>query len=146
MRAFFSTIENPWLWYRDLDKSPWTPPAVLFPFILPFLNFCTGLNLYTYLYAPAGHLQVRMVLYVLLIALQCTWVYYFFRRKDPETALRVLLALWALTVYGMVFSWRKVSRWSGMLLVPATIWLSFIAYLNAYIVRHNVEPPKKKPE
>jgi tryptophan-rich sensory protein len=121
-------------WYALLHKPAWTPPIWVFG------------PVWTLLYpmiAVAGWLAWREgracfapLVYLLQLALNLAWPWFFFAQRRPGLAFAVILLLAAAIVSTILAFWR-IDRRAALLLVPYLAWVAFAATLNHAIWRMN---------
>ena len=120
-------------WYPTLEKSPVTPPSILFPIAWSILYLLMAISVGTLL--EKGDVSV-LRLWLLQLLLNFLWSVCFFAVRSPFLGLLVILALdvsvFAYIVYAA--GRRAVAAW---LFVPYMLWLIFATYLNGYIYINN---------
>lgn len=124
-------------WYQTLNKSPLTPPDVVFPIVW----FC----LYSMI-ALAGWLiwqgrdkqdsKVALRFYVAQLVLNWLWMPAFFYFQNVILGFYILVAVTCCTLATIVAT-QKQFRWSSWLLIPYFLWLVFACYLISYIWLYN---------
>ncbi len=70
------------------------------------------------------------------LALNFSWSLVFFYFRSPLGGLLVITMLAAAIIYYAVTAW-PVSRSASVLFWPYFLWVTFAAYLNAFILLHN---------
>ena len=68
--------------------------------------------------------------------LSLVWIYIFFIRHMPGSALFELVLVW-VSCYVMLLSVYVCNKWSAWLQIPNLIWLTFMAILNYFLVMLN---------
>jgi len=98
---------------------PLRPPGWVFGLVWPILYVTTGL---------AWSWSKRDLLFSMIIALCCSWLYVYTCMKNKKASAFLLLTTTCLT-------WYLVTLLSGKTrnaLVPLAAWTSFATYLNTY--------------
>ncbi len=123
--------------YEQLLKPTWAPPPQVFGPVWSVLYV---------LMAVAAWLVVRawgwprarpaITLYLLQLVLNALWTWLFFRWRLAWVALAEILALWALLLLTVWTFWR-VRRLAGVLLLPYLAWVAFAAALTYAMWRRN---------
>lgn len=121
-------------WYKELKKSPLTPPSWVFGYawtILYSLIIASFL-----LYINAKYTCTGVVLYIVQFAINLMWSDIFFEQRRICTALIHLVILNVL-VFFTYKEFQKVSDTAASLLIPYMVWILFALYLNYYICANN---------
>jgi tryptophan-rich sensory protein len=120
-------------WYPMLEKSPLTPPPILFPIAWSILYLLIGISLGTML--VKGDISLTKM-WLLQLLLNFLWSVCFFALRSPLLGLLVLLALDVAVFAYIVYTAgrRSVAAW---LFVPYMLWLIFATYLNGFIYVNN---------
>lgn len=118
-------------WYAALNKAPGNPPGFVFGLVWPALYALMAAG--SFLAWRAG---ANLGLYFLQLGVNLGWSYLFFYFHQPVIALIDLVVLWVL-VFAMIRRFRAHSPLAGWLQAPYLAWLSFAAYLNAWVVIAN---------
>ncbi|MEQ8525824.1 TspO/MBR family protein [Gracilimonas sp.] len=135
-----STVTLPAIssWYTDLNKPFFNPPNWLFGPVWTVLYILMGI-------AMAGIWQVgfsnpkikpALTFFGLQLFLNGLWSFLFFGLKSPLIAfieINLLLVLIIVTFK----KFREIKTWTGWLLAPYILWVSFAAILNLAIVALN---------
>jgi benzodiazapine receptor len=117
-------------WYRDLVKTPGTPPSWVFGPVWSVLYLMMG--------AAGGLLIVRKAwcavrLFIIQLVLNLAWSPVFFALHQPAIALAIIVAMGLLIVL-TVRAARPVSPTAARLLLPYGAWVTYATWLNAGIV------------
>ena len=125
-------------WYDDLNKSPLTPPGVVFSIVWPIL-YCM-LALYGWWNSnnlkDAPH---KYLFFYFWFQMACNWMWtpVYFGWHEQVVGL-VLLVCTVITVLYMVLKLMYLRDWwLALLLTPYLVWCSFATYLNAYTIENN---------
>ncbi len=123
--------------YQELSRPTWAPPAHVFGPVWSVLYV---------LMAAAAWLVVRewgwprarpaIALYGLQLVLNALWTWLFFRWRLGWAAFVEILALWTLLLLTVWTFWR-VRRLAGGLLLPYLAWVTFAAALTYVVWRQN---------
>lgn len=129
-------------WYYDLDFPPFQPPSWLF--IPAWVIVLSCLALSTWLVTGKAQDNVYAVLLSLALyggqcVLNAGWSLLFFTMQRPDIALWELAALDAV-LFGMIWTYSRVSIMSALLLLPYAAWLLLSTAINIWIVMHNTFP------
>lgn len=125
-------------WYRNLEKSPLTPPDWVFA---PAWTLIYALAVMSAVYGwnatrSASGRAWLVSLFFLNAVLNVLWSAVFFTLERPDWALAEVATLWLSVLSLIVFLWPR-SPVAGALLVPYLAWVSFAAYLNQRVVALN---------
>jgi benzodiazapine receptor len=124
-------------WYRALPKPRWTPPNAIFGPVWTLLYALMALAAWlVWLKAGLRGAGLPLALFVVQLALNALWSYFFFGLHRPGLALTDICALWA-AILATVISFWGVRPLAGVLLLPYLLWVSFAAALNYAIWRMN---------
>ena len=124
-------------WYKNLKKSPLTPPSKTFSIVWPILYimiFTAGLlvwkdkKCYPFCYA--------IFYFLIQLIFNLTWTTVFFKLQKPMASLLSIFIIMIFTILSAV-KFYKINKLAFYLLIPYIIWLSFASYLNLYIVIYN---------
>ena len=135
-------------WYAALAKPEFAPPNVVFGYVWSTLYFMIAIAAFLVwmkssnlsLLAVRGlarvrHKQVKIALFLFVVqlALNAVWPWFFFGQRDLFAALVVIvLMLFAIIVNTILF--YRVSHMAGYLFLPYVAWVGFAAYLNYTIL------------
>ncbi len=121
------------LWYRALEKAPWTPPDRTFGIVWPLLYSAIA---WSGARAWARRDKTALALWGTQLALNAAWSPLFFGAHRSRAALvDVGLTLAAASAY----TWR-VARSDGAaaaVMAPYLAWLGFAATLNGAVALRN---------
>jgi tryptophan-rich sensory protein len=125
-------------WYAALNKAPGTPPAFVFGVAWPTFYSLMAIGACLVWRAGGGWKRAdsALGLYFLQLAANLGWSYLFFRYHLAAAALIDIAALWVL-VFMMIREFRRHSPAAAMMQYPYLAWLTFAAYLNAWVVAAN---------
>jgi tryptophan-rich sensory protein len=125
-------------WYAALNKAPGTPPGYVFGIVWPALYALVAIGACLAWRASGGWKRASPAawLYVIQLLANLGWSYLFFRYHLAAAALFDIAALW-LAALLMIREFHRHSRLAAWLQYPYLAWLSFAAYLNAWVVAAN---------
>ncbi len=124
-------------WYATLVKPLWNPPSWLFGPVWTLLYVMMAVAAWLVWRCGGWKAQGRALgLYLGQWALNALWTPLFFGLQRPGWAFAEILVL-ALVLVTTLFSFWKVRRLAGALLVPYALWVAFAAVLNFTIWRLN---------
>lgn len=114
-------------WYHQLNISPLTPPDWVFGMVWSVLFFLMALSMF-WVWGRASPCW-----FAIQLLLNMLWSFSFFYLRSPLLAEIVLIGLIFALIMN-IYSFGKVSRISGLLLIPTFVWSLFALYLNTYII------------
>lgn len=124
-------------WYAELAKPAWTPPASLFGPVWTVLYLTMAIAAWwVWLRRDHPGARIALTLYAVQLVLNALWSPIFFGWRQPGWALLDIALLW-LALLATVWTFLRVNRLAGWLLVPYLLWTSYAAALNAAIWRMN---------
>lgn len=132
------TLTDTGPWYQNLQKPSWQPPDWLFGPAWTTIFALAVVSAVSAWRAAEDRSQREWVigLFALNGFFNVLWSTLFFALKRPDWALMEVGFLWLAILAPMLAFWR-LSRLSGLCLVPYLLWVSFAAYLNYIVVRLN---------
>lgn len=141
MANSFATRKSIRNWYPTIAKPPWTPPNWLFAPVWTVLYIAMGTAMWLVLGsgAPTGEIVLAGGLWVLQLGLNAAWSPAFFGRRDPPTALRVLLVM-DVAIIATIWAFWGISTLAALLLLPYLAWGLFATALNIRVVQMNEWP------
>jgi len=128
--ALFTTPAIP-AWYNTLVKPSFVPPNWTFSVVWMLLFLLMGIALYIVWEKGLEKAEVRkaMAVFVIQLFLNIMWSVLFFGLRSPFYGLVGIVVLWVLILVN-IWLFYRISRTSGLLLVPYILWVSFAAVLN----------------
>ena len=119
------------VWYDTLNKPLLNPPAWIFSpvWIILYTTLLISLILYTTKTTYKNKLY-GYILFVSQLVLNLAWSPIFFGMKNIGLALGVVILMDILTLLNIIYFCR-VSKTSGLILIPYFLWILFATYLNA---------------
>lgn len=128
-----ATASSVQTWYPTLEKPGFTPPGWFIGATWTLLYAVMGVAVWRIWRYPSSHERSwALGLFGLQLALNAVWTPVFFGLRMPGLALVVILALVA-ALAATLWSFFRVDRAAGWLLVPYLAWASFATILNASI-------------
>lgn len=122
-------------WYKNLKKSPLTPPDYVFGIVWPILYL--QLIIYFLLGLKEQNL-IPMIYFMIQMILNILWTTVFFKKKQINLAMYMLVVILFFTILSALEMYNKNNNIIlPLLLVPYILWLSFASYLNFYIIINN---------
>ena len=117
------------VWYYNLQKPLFAPPNWIFPPVWSILYFTMFAALLLYIFKPAQNKISGYIYFAAQLTLNLLWTPVFFGLKNIVLALIVIIFL-DIFVILTIKSFYKVSKISGVILIPYLIWILFATYLN----------------
>ena len=115
--------------YKNLIQPAWAPPGITFPIvwtILFFINAIAGYRIYMSKGKP-GYL-IGIIIYAVLLILNCTFTVILFRYGKMKLALIQLFIMWIL-IGAAVIIFHKIDKTSSFLFLPYFLWVTFAGFL-----------------
>lgn len=125
-------------WYAALNKAPGRPPGFVFGIVWPVLYVLMAIGA-CIVWRAGGTWKTAdsaLGLYFVQLVANLGWSYLFFKYHLATAALIDIAALWVL-VFMMIREFGRHSRIAAMMQYPYLAWLTFAAYLNAWVVFAN---------
>jgi benzodiazapine receptor len=123
-------------WYNNIQKSPLTPPSVVFPFVWTALYIMIIISGIVYLKSGGTIRTTGFMYYIIAWILNLSWSPLFFTYKMPGASFMVIL-LMVLFIFLTIKEFYVKSKLSSYILIPYFVWVSFASYLNGYIYVNN---------
>ncbi len=132
--SFFTTPAIP-NWYQTLSKPFFTPPKWLFAPVWIILYLLMGISLFLVWEKKARDPRIKsaLIIFFIQLALNSFWSVSFFGFRSPLMGFINIVFLW-LAILWTLQKFLKISRISGILMVPYFAWVSFAAVLNFSIL------------
>ena len=122
------------VWYYNLTKPPLAPPDWIFPPVWSILYFSMLVALLLYLFKLAQNKKSGYIYFIAQLILNLLWTPAFFYLQNIVLALIVIILL-DIFVILTIKSFYRVSKISGLILMPYLLWILFATYLNiGYLV------------
>jgi translocator protein len=125
-------------WYQSLNRAPGNPPGFVFGLVWPALYALMAFGACRVWTVAGGWKAADTALGVYFVQLlaNVAWSFLFFRYHLATAALVDIAILWIITVV-MIIQFRGHSPLAARLQYPYLGWLSFAAYLNAWVAIMN---------
>jgi benzodiazapine receptor len=126
-----SSVET---WYATLTKPSFNPPNWLFSPVWITLYALMGIALFL-VWKRGVHTEgVKKALsfFGVQLVLNTLWSVLFFGLKIPLLAFIEIVILWGFILITFL-KFKKISRLTGILLIPYILWVSFAAVLNFFL-------------
>lgn len=118
------------IWYKNLIRPPLTPPAWVFAPAWAILYTMIFISLIFFAFKPSQKdKKWGYTVFFCQLALNLCWSPVFFYFHNIEMALAILSTLIVFVLFTII-EFFKVSKTSGLLLLPYFLWLLFALYLN----------------
>lgn len=132
------TITDLGPWYEGLVKPDWTPPRPVFPIAWTLIfALCAVAGVTAWRKAPNAKAADTVIgLFALNGFLNIGWSLLFFRMQRPDWAFFELVLLW-LSILALIVYCGRISRLSGLLLVPYIAWVTIAGALNWQVYQLN---------
>lgn len=132
-----------WFLTRAVQKPPWEPPAWVFAPVWTVLYILMGIAaglVWSRGFAGTKE-KVALGLFATQLALNVAWCWAFFGMRSPTYGYAVIFVLW-FVVIATVWSFGKIRKTAGLLLLPYFGWITFASTLNYWILQKNVITPQ----
>ncbi|HEX8835169.1 MAG TPA: TspO/MBR family protein [Abditibacteriaceae bacterium] len=154
--AFFGSQFSPSsagtdVWYASLNKPSWNPPGWVFGPVWGTLYTLMGVAAWLVWKAgkstssggatsgahqARGRTALPLTLFVLQLCANALWSFFFFGLRNPGLAFADICVL-QLAIALTIWSFWKVNRLAGMLMLPYIAWVTFASVLNFTLLRMN---------
>lgn len=122
------------VWYNLLTKPLFTPPARVFAPVWTFIYLTIFVSFILFTLKRTRRSKIRGYIYFLVqMVLNIIWIPLFFILKNPGLALADIILLDIFSIL-TAKNFHKISKQSGLILIPYIIWLLFATWLNAGIL------------
>ena len=123
------------VFYQQLSKPSWAPPAQLFGPVWSVLYVLMTVAAWMVVRAWGWpRARPAITLYIAQLVLNGLWTWLFFRWRLGGLAVVEILVLWTLLLL-IVATFFRVRRLAGVLMLPYLVWVTFAAALT-YAVWH----------
>jgi translocator protein len=115
--------------YNALIQPEWAPPAWLFGPVWTVLYLLMAVSAWL-VWRSFGiqHARVALSLFVVQLAFNALWSWLFFVWHLGALSFYEIVLLWIL-ILGTIFSFWRLNRTAGLLLLPYLAWVTFAAVL-----------------
>jgi tryptophan-rich sensory protein len=122
-------------WYYKLLKPWWTPPNWMFPIAWAIFYLLLAISGSRVASMPGNEYAVGF--WSLHIALNTLWTPVFFGAHRLKAGMIIITLLW-LSAAGTIYTSFKVDYFSGLIILPYILWVSYAAALNFALWRMNL--------
>lgn len=133
--AASGALVQPGVWYDNLNKPAWTPPAWVFPVVWTTLYILMAYSAVRVAGSGEGAAQA-LAFWAVQIALNTLWTPVFFGLHRMRAAMGVMVCLW-LAVAVTTWSFLGVDLVAGLLFLPYLLWVTIAGALNFTVLRMN---------
>jgi benzodiazapine receptor len=125
------------LFYQQITRPEWSPPAWLFAPVWTILYLFMGISAWI-VWRVDGFRAARIALslFIIQLILNAIWTWIFFVWKQGALAFAEILVLWVLILCTAIAFWR-VRALAGIFLLPYLAWVSFATVLTFAVWRLN---------
>jgi len=126
------------VFYRELIRPDWAPPAWLFGPVWSILYVMMALSAFIIWRddTSSRHRVHGLTLFIAQLAVNALWSWLFFAWQMGGIAFGGLVLLWCLIV-ATILVFRKINRAAAYLLLPYLFWVTFAGALNFVLWRSN---------
>lgn len=121
-------------WYASLAKPAFTLPERAFGPVWTILFFTMAVAAWLVWRKEVEGRSVKpaLLLFFAQLILNVLWSALFFGVLRPGLALAEIVPFWLL-ILATMYSFARINRWAGLLLVPYLVWVLYAAVLNGSI-------------
>lgn len=130
-----SVKSDNFIWYDSLNKSPLSPPNLLFPIAWGILYIMLAVSI-SIIINKSPLDKKAVIIFIIQLILNSFWTYIFFGLKQPVFGLIEIIILDIMIIITM-FKFKSISKAASILLIPYLIWCLFASYLTLHIVIFN---------
>jgi len=124
-------------WYKGINKPSFNPPSWVFGPVWTLLFTLMGISLYLVWTSPSSSVKiVALTLFGVQFLFNIAWSYLFFGLNKPLWAFIEILFL-VVMIIATIFSFVKINKNAGYLLIPYLLWVCFASFLNYSIWKLN---------
>jgi benzodiazapine receptor len=124
-------------WYSTLNSPPLTPPNWIFSPVWTVLYVTIAVSIFTYYRSPSKqHVVLTTAVLSIHLLANFVWTYLFFGLQSPGAALADIIVLDLSLLFLIPWFW-SANSFSGAILIPYMLWISFATYLNYGFYRLN---------
>jgi tryptophan-rich sensory protein len=125
------------VFYQQLSKPSWAPPAQVFGPVWSVLYVLMAVAAWMVVRAWGWpRARPAMALYILQLVFNGLWTWLFFRWRLGGLAFLEILVLWTLLLL-IVTIFFRVRRLAGVLMLPYLAWVTLAAALTYAVWRRN---------
>jgi translocator protein len=124
-------------WYASLNKPSFSPPNWVFGPVWTALYILMGISMFLIWKLPAStERNLALTVFLLQLALNFGWSFFFFYFKMPGLALIEIIILWSSIII-MLFLFYRLKPLAAYMNIPYLLWVSFASILNGAYYRLN---------
>jgi benzodiazapine receptor len=127
--ATFSEITD---WYLKIQRPSFTPPNWLFGPVWLTLYTLMGISLFWIWEKGLKENKKAIYIFGAQLFLNALWSFLFFGFHFLFYSLIEIIIMW-ITIALNIFSFFKISRKAGLILIPYIAWVSIALTLNYYV-------------
>lgn len=125
------------VFYQQLSKPSWAPPAEVFGPVWSVLYVVMAVAAWLVVRAWGWpRARPAIALYIVQLAFNGLWTWLFFRWRLGGLAFVEILVLWTVLLL-TVTTFFRVRRLAGVLMLPYLAWVTFAAALTYAVWRRN---------
>ena len=121
--------------YSSLQKPPFSPPSIIFPFVWSALYILIGIGLYFMEESGCDKKNPRIA-YGVMLAFNILWPLFFFTLKWFTFSNVIIIAL-LISAIITFYIFYKCEKISGYFILPMIIWVAYATYLNIGVAALN---------
>lgn len=124
-------------WYKGIDKPKFNPPSWVFGPVWTLIFSLMGIALYFVWISPSSQIKnIALIFFGVQFLFNILWSYLFFGAHNPLFSfIEILFLLLSIIFTGIYFF--RVNSFSGYLIIPYFLWVSFASILNYFLWRLN---------
>lgn len=128
-----ATAKGVTTWYLTLEKPSFNPPSWLFGPVWTVLYIVMAIAFWKIWTLDPSHVQKNaMIWFGIQLGLNLLWSVLFFYLQVPGIALVEILLMWG-AILMTIIKFGALVPWTGYILIPYLLWVSFASLLNAAI-------------
>ena len=121
-------------WYDNLEKSPYTPPPIVFRVVWPILYVLLAMSFSRV--ESRGASNANRLGFLMQLVFNFAWPLLFFTFQSMCVSIGVVILMIATAIPTSIHLYF-VDRLAALLWLPYIMWLIFAWYLNVYICFKN---------
>ena len=123
--------------YQQIKRPDWAPPGWLFGPVWTILYIFIAVSGWlVWINGKPCSRRLPMILYAAQLLLNGFWTLLYFQLRLPWLAFLDIAALFFI-ILASIFSFRKISFYASIMMIPYALWTGFAAWLNYSIVKLN---------
>ncbi|WP_300369255.1 TspO/MBR family protein [Brachyspira sp.] len=123
------------VWYNSLNKSPLSPPNILFPIAWSILYILLAISISIIINIKPLY-KKAVIIFIIQLILNSFWTYIFFELKQPLFGLVEIIILDIMIII-TILKFKSISKIASILLLPYLLWCLFASYLTFHVVMFN---------